>query len=149
MTPRKIIIKYAILTTLIIGGFFLLSKLLGLQENPYLRFLNLFFVLFGIRQAIKVNIEQNKETDYLSNLGLGLQTSALAVILSIAGVMVYVEFIDRQFIEAMNNSFLIAGDLDKAEIFITLLIEGMASSFIGSFMVMQFYKNHDKLSTVA
>ncbi|WP_297802452.1 hypothetical protein [uncultured Polaribacter sp.] len=149
MTPRKIIIKYAILTTLIIGGFFLLSKLLGLQENPYLRFLNLFFVLFGIRQAIKVNIEQNKETDYLSNLGLGLQTSALAVILSIAGVMVYVEFIDRQFIEAMNNSFLIAGDLDKAEIFITLLIEGMASSFIGSFMVMQFYKNHDKLTTVA
>jgi len=149
MTPRKIIIKYAILTTLIIGVFFLLSKLLGLQENPYLRFLNLFFVLFGIRQAIKVNIEQNKETDYLSNLGLGLQTSALAVILSIAGVMVYVEFIDRQFIEAMNNSFLIAGDLDKAEIFITLLIEGMASSFIGSFMVMQFYKNHDKLTTVA
>ena len=149
MTPRKIIIKYAILTTLIIGGFFLLSKLLGLQENPYLRFLNLFFVLFGIRQAIRVNIEQNKETDYLSNLGLGLQTSALAVLLSIAGVMVYVEFIDRQFIEAMNNSFLIAGDLDKAEIFITLLIEGMASSFIGSFMVMQFYKNHDKLTTVA
>ena len=149
MTPRKIIIKYAILTTLIIGGFFLLSKLLGLQENPYLRFLNLFFVLFGIRQAIKVNIEQNKETDYLSNLGLGLQTSALAVLISIAGVMVYVEFIDRQFIEAMNNSFLIAGDLDKAEIFITLLIEGMASSFIGSFMVMQFYKNHDKLTTVA
>lgn len=149
MTPRKIIIKYAILTTLIIGGFFLLSKLLGLQENPYLRFLNLFFVLFGIRQAIRVNIEQNKETDYLSNLGLGLQTSALAVLLSIAGVMVYVEFIDRQFIEAMNNSFLIAGDLDKAEIFITLLIEGMASSFIGSFMVMQFYKNHDKLTTVS
>jgi hypothetical protein len=148
MTPRKIIIKYAILTTLIIGGFFLLSKLFGLQENPYLRFLNLFFVLFGIRQAIKVNIEQNKETDYLSNLGLGLQTSALSVLLSIVGVMVYVEFIDLQFIEAMNNSFLIAGDLDKAEIFLTLLIEGMASSFIGSFMVMQFYKNHDKVTTV-
>ena len=148
MTPRKIIIKYAILTTLIIGGFFLLSKVFGLQENPYLRFLNLFFVLFGIRQAIKLNIEQNKETDYLSNLGLGLQTSALSVLLSVVGVMVYVEFIDRQFIEAMNNSFLIAGDLDKAEIFLTLLIEGMASSFIGSFMVMQFYKNHDKVTTV-
>ena len=70
------------------------------------------------------------------------------MLLSIVGVMVYVEFIDRQFIEAMNNSFLIAGDLDKAEIFLTLLIEGMASSFIGSFMVMQFYKNHDKVTTV-
>lgn len=148
MTPRKIIIRYAILTTLMIGGFFLLSKLFGLQENPYLRFLNLFFVLIGIRQAIKVNIEHNKETNYLSNLGLGLQTSALSVILSIIGVMVYVEYIDSEFLKVMNNSFLIAGDLSLAKIFITLLIEGMASSFIGSFMVMQFYKNHDKVTTI-
>jgi hypothetical protein len=148
MTQKKIIIKHAILTTLMIGGFFLLSTLLGLQENPYLRFLNLFFVLIGIRQAIKVNIEHNKETDYLSNLGLGLQTSALSVLLSIICVMVYVEFIDGQFLEAMNNSFLIAGDLSLAEIFITLLIEGMASSFIGSFIVMQFYKNHNRIKTI-
>ena len=148
MTQKKIIIKHAILTTLMIGGFFLLSTLLGLQENPYLRFLNLFFVLIGIRQAIKVNIEHNKETDYLLNLGLGLQTSALSVLLSIICVMVYVEFIDGQFLEAMNNSFLIAGDLSLAEIFITLLIEGMASSFIGSFIVMQFYKNHNRIKTI-
>lgn len=146
MTQKKIIIKYSILITVMIGGFFLLSKLLGLQENPYLRFLNLIFVLIGIHQAIKTNIKINKETNYLTNLGLGLQTSALAVIFSIIGVIGYIEFIDADFLQVMNNSFLIGGNLSLAKIFITLLIEGMASSFIGSFIVMQFYKNHDKIT---
>ena len=145
MKQKNIIIKHAFLITFMIGGFFLLSKLAGLEENPFLRFLNLVFILIGIRQAIKTNIEVNKETNYITNLGLGLQTSALAVILSIIGVIGYIQFINPEFLEVMNNSFLIGGNLSIAEIFITLLIEGMASSFIGSFIVMIFYKNHDKV----
>ncbi|UAM99804.1 hypothetical protein K8354_08390 [Polaribacter litorisediminis] len=148
MNQKKIIIKYAVLITLMIGGFFLLSTLFGLEENPYLRFLNLLFVLIGIREVIKRNIEIHKETNYLVNLGLGLQTSVLAVIFSIIGVIGYIELINPNFLLVMNNSFLIGGDLSLAEIFITLLIEGMASSFIGSFIVMQFYKNHDKIVSV-
>ena len=145
MKEIHIILKNAILTTALIGGFFFLSKILGLHENPYLRFLNLLFVVFGIRQAIKTNIEVNKETNYISNLGLGLQTSALAVLFSIIGVVIYIEFINPEFLLIMENSFLIGGNLSLAEIFITLLIEGMASTFVGSFIVMIFYKNHDKI----
>ena len=149
MTQKKLIITYAILITGMIGAFFLLSNLVGLEGNPYLRFLNLIFVLVGIRQAIKTNIEINKETNYLTNLGLGLQTSALAVIFSIIGVIGYISFINPDFISIMNNSFLIGGNLSLAEIVITLVIEGMASSFVGSFIVMQFYKNHDKVTATA
>ena len=149
MTQKKLIIKSAFLITGMIGAFFLLSSLVGLEGNPYLRFLNLIFVLVGIRQAIKTNIEMNKETNYLTNLGLGLQTSALAVIFSIIGVIGYISFINPDFISIMNNSFLIGGNLSLAEIVITLVIEGMASSFVGSFIVMQFYKNHDKVAATA
>ncbi|QTD38048.1 hypothetical protein JL193_01720 [Polaribacter batillariae] len=144
MSPNKIIIKYAFLTTLLIGGFFFTCKLLGLEENPYLRFLNLLFVVIGIRQAIKTNIFENKETHYPTNLGIGIQTSTVAVILSILGIVVYIKFINPAFLSVMNNSFLIGGDLSLFEIVLTLFIEGMASSVIGSFIVMQFYKNHDK-----
>ncbi len=149
MKEIHIIIKNAILTTVLIGGLFFLSKLLGLHENPYLRFLNLLFVIYGIRRAVKTNIEINKETNYITNLGLGLQTSALAVLFSIIGVVVYIEFIDPEFLLVMENSFLIGGNLSVAEIFITLLIEGMASTFAGSFIVMMFYKNHDKVMATA
>ncbi|TMM28842.1 hypothetical protein FDT66_13130 [Polaribacter aestuariivivens] len=144
MTSTKIIIKYALLIILLIGGFFFLCKLLGLEENPYLRFLNLLFVIIGIRQAIKTSIFKNKETNYATNLGIGIQTSAIAVVVSIIGVALYVHFINPEFLAVMNSSFLIGGDLSLSEIVITLLIEGMASSVIGAFIIMQFYKNHDK-----
>lgn len=145
MSQFKIILKHGILITAFIGGFFFLSKFLGIHENPYLRFINLLFVVIGIRQAIKTNIKRNKETNYITNLGVGLQTAGLAVILSIIGVISYVELINPEFLLTMNNSFLIGGDLSLAELFITLLIEGMASVFVGSFVVIMFYKNHDKL----
>lgn len=145
MKRKNIIIKNALLITLMIGGLFFISKLFGLENNPYLRFLNLIFVVLGIRQSIKTNIYKNKITNYVTNLGIGLQTSALAVILSIVGVVFYISFLNPDFIKAMNSSFLIGGNLSLAEIAITLLIEGMASSFIGSFIVMIFYKNHDKV----
>ncbi|QOD61673.1 hypothetical protein H9I45_04275 [Polaribacter haliotis] len=144
MSSGKITTKYALLITILIGGFFFISKLLGLEENPYLRFFNLLFVLIGIRQAIKTNIFENKETNYPSNLGIGIQTAAAAVILSIIGIVIYVKYINPEFLTVMNNSFLIGGDLSLAEIVLTLLIEGMASSVIGAFIIMQFYKNHDK-----
>ncbi|APZ46841.1 hypothetical protein BW723_11350 [Polaribacter reichenbachii] len=149
MKQTNIILRNAILITALIAGLFFLSKLFGLQENPYLRFLNLLFVVYGIRQAVKTNIEVNKETNYITNLGLGLQTSALAVIFSVIGVVTYIEFINPEFLLVMENSFLIGGNLSVPEIFITLLIEGMASTFVGSFVVMMFYKNHDKVIATA
>ncbi|WP_299670887.1 hypothetical protein [uncultured Polaribacter sp.] len=147
MSSSKIIIKNAVLITLLIGGYFFLCKLLGLEENPYLRFLNLGFVLFGIYLSIKESVTKNHEKQYITNLGIGIRTSALAVFLSIIGVVIYIKFINPEFITVMNNSFLIGGNLSLSEIVITLVIEGMASSFIGAFIIMQFYKNPDKLES--
>ncbi len=144
MSTKKIIITNALLISVLIGGFFFLSKFLGLAGNGFLRFFNLVFVIIGIHQAIKTNIYTNKVTAFTTNLGVGIQTSALAVALSIIGVVVYLEVINPDFMQVIQNSFLIAGDLSLAEIVLTLVLEGFASSVIGSFIIMQFYKNHDK-----
>ena len=144
MSTDKIIIKHAILITFLIGSFFLLCTLFGLEGNPYLRFLNLGFVIFGIYLAIKESIYKNGELKYLINLGIGIRTSAFAVILSVLSVMNYIQFINPDFINILNNSFLIGNNLSLPKIAITLAIEGMASSIIGSFIIMQYYKNHDK-----
>lgn len=144
MSTKKVIITNALLISVLIGGFFFLSKFLGLADNGFLRFFNLVFVIIGIHQAIKTNIYTNKVTEFTTNLGVGIQTSALAVALSIIGVVVYLEVINPDFMQVIQNSFLIAGDLSLAEIILTLVLEGFASSVIGSFIIMQFYKNHDK-----
>jgi hypothetical protein len=144
MSTDKIIIKHALLITLLIGSFFFFCTLFGLEGNPYLRFLNIGFVIFGIYLAIKESIYKNGESKYLINLGIGIRTSAFAVILSVIGVIIYIQFIDPDFINIMKNSFLIGSNLSIPKIAITLVIEGMASSIIGSFIMMQYYKNHDK-----
>jgi hypothetical protein len=48
-------------------------------------FIFIFFVLIVIRQTIKTNILTNKETAFTTNLGIGIQTSALALALYIIG----------------------------------------------------------------
>lgn len=144
MSDKKIILKYGILIIALIGGFFFLCKAFDQQDNPYLRFLNLGFVLLGIWLAIKANITNNHVTEYPKNLGIGIRTSAFAVILSIISIVLYIYFINPEFLNEMDKSFLIGGNLSLAEITFTLLVEGMASSVIGSFVIMQFYKNHDK-----
>ena len=145
MSTNKIIITNAVLITLLIGGFFFLSKLLGYADNGFLRFLNLVFVLIGIQRAIKTNIYTNNITKYSANLGIGIQTAALAVALAIIGVVGYIEVINPDFLDTMQQSFLIGGNISTPELILTLVIEGFASTIIGSFMVMQFYKNHDKV----
>ena len=144
MSTKKLIIKHAILISLMIGGFFFLSKLVGLEENPYLRFVNLLFVIIGIRQAIKTNIYGNKVTNHGKNFATGFASAALAVVLSTIGVVIYIEFINPEFLEIMNQSFLIGGDTSLFELAFTLVIEGLATSIVSTLIVMQFFKNHKK-----
>ncbi|WP_299013766.1 hypothetical protein [uncultured Polaribacter sp.] len=145
MKNDQIVAKNAVLITLLIGSYFLLCKVLEVADNPYLRFLNLAFVFFGVQNAIKESALKNGETNYIHNLGIGIRTAAIAVILSITGIIVYIELINPDFLAVMNNSFLIGGDLSLAEIVISLFIEGMASSFISAFTIMQLYKNPEKI----
>lgn len=149
MSQTKIIIKNAILITLMIGGFFLFCKLIGQENNPFLRFLNIVFVILGIRQAVKTNIDINNETNYATNYGVAFATSALGVLFSTLGVLVYVTLINPSFLGDLENSFLIGGSsLTVYELVFTLIVEGLASSIVGSLMVMQFFKNHGSSAEV-
>lgn len=143
MSEKKIILKNGFLILALIGGFFFLCKAFGLGGNPYLRFLNLAFVLLGIWLAIRSNIAYNNVTEYTKNLGIGIRTSAFAIVISIISIVLYIYYINPRFLDEMNKSFLIGGNLSLAEISFSLLVEGMASSIIGSFIIMQFYKNHN------
>lgn len=149
MSQKKIILKNAILIVLMISGFFFFSKLIGQEDNPYLRFLNIVFVILGIRQTVKESIAQNGVTNYGLNFGSAFATGALSVLISSIGVLLYIELISPEFLDKMNNNFLIGGDLTVFEVFFSLVIEGLASSIIGSLIVMQFFKNYSKDDTKA
>jgi hypothetical protein len=140
MSKNKLIIKNAFIITLLIGAFFMLSKLVGLADNPALRIFNIAFVFVGVYLAIKENMYQYDDKKYITNFGVGLRTSILSVILSIIGVIVYSKIINPDFFEIISNSVLIGKNLNLFELIFTFAIEGLAISVIASFMMMQYFK---------
>lgn len=147
MSTTKIIVNNALLITAGIVGFFFLMKVFGLDNVSELRFLNFAFVLWGINRAIKTNIRENNETLYINNLSVGVGTAALAVGLTVLGLIIYVDYIDNSFMEVLENSFFWGSNLTLPLVVFALLIEGIASSVICSFILMQYYKNYKVSNT--
>ena len=147
MSSTKIIVNNALLIVAGIVGFFFLMKLFGLDNVSELRLLNFVFVLWGINRAIKMNIEQNKETLYLNNFSLGVGTSVLAVGITVLGLIIYVDYIDNSFMSVLEYSFFWGRNLTLPLVVFALLIEGIASSVICSFILMQYYKNYKVTNT--
>ncbi|CAL2085965.1 hypothetical protein [Tenacibaculum sp. 190524A02b] len=147
MSKSKIILNNALLIFGGIVGFFFLMKILGLDNVSELRLLNFVFVLWGINKAIKTNITANQESLYINNFSIGIGTSALAVGLTIVGLITYVGFIDSGLITVLENSSFWGQNLSLPLIVFALAIEGVASSVICSFILMQYYKNYKVTNT--
>ena len=147
MSTKKIIIYQALK---IFGGvvlFFFLMKLLNLEHITELRLFNVFFVLYGINGAIKLNIFKNKTNNYISNLYLGFASSFLAVIFLSISLTIYLSYIEPSFINTIEDLNMWGKNLAPPLVAFAILIEGLASSIILTFISMQYWKNH-KISLV-
>ncbi len=148
MSSTKIITNNALLIFGGIVGFFLLMKIFGLDNVSELRFLNFGFVLWGINNAIKTNMDRNQESLYLNNFSVGIGTSVVAVTLSIIGLIIYVDFINPNFMTVLEDSAFWGQNLSLGLVVFALAIEGIASSVICSFILMQYYKNYKTAVTI-
>lgn len=142
MNTNKIIFQNGFLIYACIVIFFLLMKLLGLDNVSELRFFNFVFVLWGVNRAIKMNINLNRESLYLSNWSVGIGASIVGIGLTILGLIVYVLFMQPSFMTVLENSNFWGRNLNLGMVVFALAIEGIASSVICSFVLMQFYKNY-------
>lgn len=142
MNLNKLVFKNALKITLGIVLYYFLMKIFGLEQIVELRYLNFLFVVWGINSSIKTNININQENVYISNLFLGIFTSVLAVFMTIIFLITYVSLFSTNLIEILENSFLWGNNLSLPLIIFALLIEGIASSVICSFILMQYWKNY-------
>ncbi|WBX77566.1 hypothetical protein PG911_04675 [Tenacibaculum ovolyticum] len=149
MNSNKIIISNALLIFGGIVSFFLLMKIFGLDNISELRFLNFAFILWGINNAIRTNMNKNEASLYIHNFSIGIGTSVIAVGLSVIGLIIYVNFIDPNFMAILENSAFWGQNLSLSLVVFALAIEGIASSVICSFILMQYYKNYKKAIKIA
>lgn len=124
-----------------IGIFFLLMEFLGLANKNYLRVLNVFIVFYGINKTIKTNANEGK-LRYLANLLSGFKTGVIGVFLSIIGLIIFIYMKGGEpYLEKLSDAFLFGNDNNIIIYCSTLFLEGIVSSFIGSFTLMQYWKN--------
>lgn len=140
MNIERIVIKNAIKIFLGIVIFFFAMKLFGLEQVTELRILNFAIVFWGINSAIKENFQKNKSNDYLQNLFIGLFTSLVSLIMVIIGLTIYLYYIDPSFLQVMENATMWGNNLTPPLLAGAIFIEGMASSAVTAFAIMQFWK---------
>ena len=123
-----------------IGIYFLLMEMLGLSNHFYLRILNVFIVLYGTNRTIKANIYEG-QNDYLFNLTSGAMTAFIGVILSVIALNIYIHLRGgAEYIKTLSEAFLFGGSPSIYQYCAGLLFEGLASSAIGAFTLMQYWK---------
>jgi hypothetical protein len=140
-TIERMGVRYGILMSLALVGYFLLMKALNLEHNLELRALNLFILISFVLMAIK-RYKQKKEghLPYLRGIGLGLLTSAVGTISFALLFTVYITVISPEFMEVIRSQETIGTFMNPLLVAFTLTIEGIASGFMVTFGIMQYYK---------
>lgn len=139
---NKTVLKNAFLIFLGIGLFFLLMDFLGLASKNYLRSLNAFIVLYGIHKTIKYNYTKGK-MDYFENLFSGFMTGILGVFLGIVGLIAFIYIKGGEsYLSTLSDTFFFVGKINIIQYCGVLFFEGVASSLIGAFVLMQLYSDN-------
>ncbi|MXN91362.1 hypothetical protein GR160_08980 [Flavobacterium sp. Sd200] len=149
MKASRIIIN-GIIIFIGIGLFFLLMEVMGLSDNIYLRLVNFVFVIYGINRTIKANF--NDDIDgYFTNITSAILTGLTGLILGVFSFMMYVEYKGgEEYLQKYASDYIFGGGNPSPYQFgIGLFIEGLASSVIVSFTLMQFWKDKvEKINAV-
>ncbi len=134
-------ITIGLATSLFLIAYFSIMKMLNLAHIPELRYFNFFILLAGIYLAYQYVHKPNKAIEYLPGLGLGFITTVCSVIPFAIFMFVYFSYLDPVLLEQIKSSqttmreYLTPGSVAGA-----IVIEGMSSGVILSFIMMQYYK---------
>jgi len=139
MKKNKSIIVYSILTYLSLCAYFLIIDSLGLADKTYLRLFNGVIVLAFMNHLIKSNIKKNI-TGYFENFSAAFISSGIAIILSGISLIIFLSFKDIDYVHNISDGLLLVSAGTASHIGGAILIEGLASAMMFSFISMQYWK---------
>lgn len=144
---EKIGLKYGLLTAAGLTAYFLLMLLLGLMHVIELRFLNGIIMAVGVVLAIKAfKSVSDGEFSYFSGIGTGMITAVVGTVLFAAFMVIYAKIGGGELIGMLSAERYIGERVASTPgivIFSVLLLEGVISGFMISFIAMQYFKRRD------
>ena len=121
--------------------YFLIVRLFGIHENPWLRLLNGVIVAYGIYKVIKdLKAENGVKFNYFEGFKVGILSGFIATIIFTLFMGVYMFYIDTAFAEKIMTMGLGNYAAEPGILLFIILIEGLASSVVLSLLFMQKFK---------
>ena len=144
---EKIGLKYGLLTAGGLISYFVIMSLLGLVRIVELRFLNGIIMAIGVTLAIRAykGISQGK-IGYFSGLGVGAITAIVSTTIFAAVILLYIKIGGGSLVETLSNDRYIGERIQSTPglvVFSVLMIEGVISGVMMSFIAMQYFKQKD------
>ncbi len=138
---EKKIIKYGVLIALGLIFYFLLVRIVGLHENPWLRLLNGAIVAFGIYSVIKnTKKESGVNFNYFEGFKVGIFSGFIATLVFTFFMAIYIFHIDVEFAEKIMAMSVGSVSKEPGLLLFIILIEGFASTVVLSLLFMQKFK---------
>ena len=139
---KNIEIKVGLLTSLTLILYFLFMKLVDLIQIVELRALNIFILLGGVYVAFYYERKQtHSNIEYFRGLLLGILTALYAIIPFSLFVFFYLREIDPYLIRVLQSHTILIGVKITLEIVAeSILIEGIVSGVLITFILMQYYR---------
>lgn len=141
MRKKDYTIRIGLQTFAAIAAFFFLMRAFGLDHVTELRFFNILIVAFFSNRLAHLYVVDENRIDYINGLRSIFLANAIAVILSILGLVAYINLVDPLLLDNFKEGLLLAGEASISKIAAALLLEGMAGSVVVSFATMQYWKD--------
>lgn len=137
---RQVLLYSAFINLGLIAYFFLL-KLLGMDTIFELRYFNAVIVFFGLYSVIKKALNSAPDNYYLTGLATGFLTTITTVVSITLFLFFYTTFVDPNLIDLLAQSGIFSAKLTPFILSLIILVEGIASGLIFSFILMQYMRS--------
>ncbi|QCR21667.1 DUF4199 domain-containing protein [Pontibacter sp. SGAir0037] len=141
---EKIGLKYGLLVAVALIVYFLLMRLIGVEDTIELRFLNAVIMAIGVVMAIKAyKTVRNGDIQYFKGIGTGVLTAVVATVIFAVFMLIYIKAFDDRLLEVLTAESLFGERMTITPgvvVFIVLMLEGVISGFFISFIAMQWFK---------
>ena len=143
----SVALRYGVFVTIALIAYFLILRLFGLHENPWLRLFNGIAMAVGIFYAIKYYKLLTGDTfTYVDGFKTGLITGFIATILFTIFMAVYMFHLDPDFTQKLLGEWFRNYGIGAGILVFIVLVEGLASTVILTLTFMQIFKKSNNLS---
>ena len=134
-------IKYGVFIAITLIAFFLVLRLVGLHENPWLRLFNGVAMAAGIFFALKYyKLKTGGEMTYINGIKTAIITGFVATFIFSLFMAIYLFHLDPEFTELLMGTWFSNYDAGPGLLVFIIILEGLASSVVMALSFMQYFK---------